>query len=141
MSYDPLNTDEKLRSAIVTIHAQLKDRLGPGVTLAAVVEKFNAVYGLDFTEADVAPYLSQNLQSRRQGVSSTSTAAAVASDNAAQDSASASESGTVESHSKASVSHDDAAAAHDAAASYHRKASAWHQKKAVGEALPELDAD
>jgi hypothetical protein len=140
-TYNPATDPNKLRDAIVAVFQKLRDELGNGVTLAEVTEKFNEVYGLDFTESDVAPYLSQNLQSRRQGVSSTSTAAGVASDNAASASADAAERGGMSAHISASLKHDDAAAAHDAASVYHRRASAWHQKKASGETLPELEAD
>lgn len=140
-SYNPLSDDHKLKDAIVAVFEKLRDELGSGVTLVEVTDKFNEVYGLDFSEADVAPYLSQNLQLKRQGVSSTSTAAGVASDDAASASADASERGGTSAHIGASIAHDDAAVCHDKAAAYHRRASAWHQKKASGETLPELEAD
>jgi len=48
-TYDPALDREKIRQAIETVHQTLRDRLGGGVTLQQVVDKFNEVYGLGWT--------------------------------------------------------------------------------------------
>jgi hypothetical protein len=132
-SYNPATDREKIRQAVETIHQTLRDRLGDGVDLQQVTDEFNRTYGLNWTPKQVAPYLDSELESRRaQGVSSTSTAAGVASDNAAQYSAAARQENSPLAHHTASASHADAAAAHRNAAAYHDKAAAYHSDKAAG---------
>jgi hypothetical protein len=141
MSYDPLSDDTKLKDAIISVFQKLRDEFGSGVTLEQVTDAFNTTYGLNYTKLQVAKYLAENLQSKRQGVSSTTTQAGVLSDNAAQVSAEANEKGDTTSHARAAVAHSDASRAHKAAHRYHDRAESWHMQKAEGMDPEPLEAD
>lgn len=140
MSYDSLATDQKRRDAVIQIHETLRSRLGASVTLADVCEKFQQTYGMALSEQDCAKYLSQNLQSKRAGISSTTTAAGVASDEAGRATMDTLERGTDSSHHAAASLHNLAAEAHQKATNYHLAKAEWHTATARGES-PEVEVE
>lgn len=141
MSFNPLADDSKLRAAIQEIHGELRDRLGPGVTLADVRAKLFEVYGVDVSEEKIAPYLAADaLASRRaQGATQKVKRAHALSDLAAEASANARADGSPLSHHTASAAHADAADACKAAMEYHIRQVGYHSSKAAGENPAEMD--
>ncbi|MGA2855150.1 MAG: hypothetical protein ABSE90_13620, partial [Verrucomicrobiota bacterium] len=136
-TYDPAKDPEKLRQVIKTIHGELKDRLGTGVTLQNVRDKLFEIHGLDLDEAAIGKLLDQALSGKRQGQTVKSARAHEASDAASQASLDANENPDAASHNRAAAYHTDAAAAHREAARFHDSAEKWHLAKADGKEVPE----
>lgn len=137
-TYDPALDREKISQEIKTIFQTLRDKLGNGVTLKNVTDKFNEIFGLGWSEKDVGKYLTESLEGKRQGTTKLAERAHATSDAAADASRDAAEQGTVAAHARASVFHRDAAAGLRDAASFHDRAARFHDEKAAGRVSSEI---
>lgn len=141
MSYDPLSDDTKLRNAVRQVHDQLKSEQGPGISLEDVADRLFQIHGFRLDTSEVAKYLSQTLNAKRAGISPTTTAAGVASDDAGRATMDALERGTDSSHHGAASLHNLAAEAHQKAMNYHLKKAEWHTATARGETCEEPEGE
>jgi len=142
-SFNPLeHSDERLRDVVRTTNDMLRDSIGPAnVTLQVISDKIFEEHGVRLDTSEIAKYLSQTMNAKRAGVSSTTTAYGTAAADAARASQNAQELETDSSHHAAASLHNLAAEACHKAMTFHLKKAAWHSDKANGLQPEEMEAE